>query len=688
MTVYGNRVAKRILLLWCLVAVSAMTAIEPASAAPLYNIVPLGLDDLEHTRNDGYRSSDAHELNEAGQVSGFSVRYNGGSANLGNSAWLYDGGNTINIGLTGNEHTSSGGSKYSLATYLNEAGQVSGRSYRYNGGSTYLGLTAWLYDGVTTVDIGLTGTEHTKSDGSKYSYPAGLNEAGQVAGLCSRYNGGSADLGRSAWFYDGATTIDIGLADNEHTATNGARFSTPLGLNQAGYVNGDSFRWGAGAGGGKSAWIYDGVTTSVIGLTGPEHTSSSGYKHSLAGPLNDAGQVIGRSDRYNGGSTQLGQSVWLYDGATTIDIGLTGPEHTRNDGYKYSFVRWWNDAGQVIGWSDRYNGVSTKSGQSAWLYEGATTIEIGLTDSEHTHSGGYTYSDAFRLNEAGQVSGFSVRYNGGSTNLGSSAWLYDGKTSVHIGLTGSEHTRSDGYKYAESRGLNEAGQVIGISHRYNGGSTELNQSVWLYDGATTIDVGLIGPEHTRNDGLKYSNTGGLNEAGQVTGYSLRYNGGSTQLGFDSWFYDPVLNQTIPLQLSMRSDGYASSYVSYLGDDGLVLGTYTLFDALDNNLGDRAFYFTIADGLHDLGSLVDGGLTANGWDYLASALRANGLGQILGHGKLTSQSTGQMPYLLTPVVVPEPSTFALATLALFAVFLNGRSPRPGDGNYSASNVRSF
>jgi hypothetical protein len=99
----------------------------------------------------------------------------------------------------------------------------------------------------------------------------------------------------------------------------------------------------------------------------------------------------------------------------------------------------------------------------------------------------------------------------------------------------------------------------------------------------------------------------------------------------------------------------------LGEDGLVLGTYTLFDAFDTNLGNRAFYFTIADGMHDLGALVDGGLTDNGWDYLANALRANGLGQILGSGKLTSQSGGQMVFLLTPVV-PESSSVALTGLA--------------------------
>jgi hypothetical protein len=184
----------------------------------------------------------------------------------------------------------------------------------------------------------------------------------------------------------------------------------------------------------------------------------------------------------------------------------------------------------------------------------------------------------------------------------------------------------------------------------------LGRSVWLYDGAATIEICLTGSEHTRSDGYKYSETHLLNKAGQVSGISYRANGGR-----DAWLYDPLLDQTFALNLSTRSDGYAYSEAAYLGQDGLVLGTYTLFDALDSDLRNRFFYFTISDGLHDLGSLVDGGLAANGWESLASAIRANGKGQILGHGKLTSQSGGQMAYLLSPVI-PEPNTAFLAALA--------------------------
>jgi hypothetical protein len=176
----------------------------------------------------------------------------------------------------------------------------------------------------------------------------------------------------------------------------------------------------------------------------------------------------------------------------------------------------------------------------------------------------------------------------------------------------------------------------------------LGSSAWLYDGAFSVSIGLNGDAYIRTDGFSSNSVVDLNGTGQVIGYASRWNGGSTYLGQDAWHYDPVQNQTIPLQLSVRSDGYAYSNTEYLGEDGLVVGTYQLFDSADNDLGKRAFSFTVDNGLHDLGSLVDLGLPANDWDFLADAIRANALGQIIGHGKPTSQSDGQMAYLLTPI----------------------------------------
>ena len=118
---------------------AALVMLTPpvALSAPLYDILNIGLTGSEHTRNDGYQFVIANQLNEAGQVRGYSQRYNGGAVNLGLSAWLYDGTTTLNIGLTGSEYTRSDGFQYSVYQQLNEAGQVSGASARYNGGMNH-----------------------------------------------------------------------------------------------------------------------------------------------------------------------------------------------------------------------------------------------------------------------------------------------------------------------------------------------------------------------------------------------------------------------------------------------------------------------------------------------------------------------------------------------------------------------
>lgn len=327
--------------------------------------------------------------------------------------------------------------------------------------------------------------------------------------------------------------------------------------------------------------------------------------------------------------------------------------------------------GQVLGESVRYNGGVAQLGQTAWLYDGTTHVVVGLVDDDHTSSStGHQSSTATLMNAAGQVIGISSLYIDGVSSVGGSAWLYEGGTTINIGLVGGEHTQSNGFKYSEVGDLNESGHVIGRSVRYYGGNNSLGNTAWLYDGVTTQELGLTGPEYEGSTGVKSSFATFLNETGQVAGISLREPPSfGFGLGQDAWLYDPALDQTFSLQLSVRSDGVASSTVDYLGDDGVVLGRYTLFDALDNSLGERAFYFTIADGLHDLGALVDGGLSANGWEFLANHLSVNGLGQIVGSGKLTAQSGGEMLYLLTRV--PEPGAGVLACLACVVALSRAR-----------------
>jgi len=588
------------------------------------NTLNVGLTDAEHTRAvDGYRNSSLllGYFNEAGQVAGYAERYGAGYTSLGRSVWLYDGTQTLNIGPTDAEHTnSSTGFRFSSNWGISDADHVAGVANRYDAGGATLGQTAWLYNGGATVNIGLTDAEHTiASSGFRFSQvgtlAAGINGAGQVTGYSRRYSAGGTDLGRTAWLYNGTSTVGIGLTDAEHTrSTDGARISDATILNEAGQVAGASNRYGSvGSDLGRTAWLYDGAATLNIGLTDAGHTrSTDGYRYAEGQFLNEAGQAAGYARRYNPGGAELGRSAWLYNGSGTVNIGLTDGEHTTVAGLRVSNVTFLNEAGQAAGYSTRHNAGSYGLGQSAWVYDGASTHKIGLTDAEHTRTtlnpetNGYRYSEVGRFNEAGQATGHSLRYGAGGTSLGNSAWLYDGTTTLNIGLTDALHTRStDGYRYSAAQYLNDAGQVVGFGRRYGAGGADLGQTLWLYDGGVTITL------------------------------------------------DP---------LSQRSDGYAYSLAQWFGDDGDILGYYEAFGPGNVALGNRAFWYSDDYGLYDLGLLVDESF--DDWYSLANAIAMSSDGlTIFGYGLLADMPSGQMPFVMTAASVPVPPAFLLFGSAL-------------------------
>lgn len=209
-------------------------------------------------------------------------------------------------------------------------------------------------------------------------------------------------------------------------------------------------------------------------------------------------------------------------------VGFTDQEHTRDDGYQFSFFNGYNAAGQVIGGSERYNGGPDALGSSAWFYDGANTINIGLTGPEYTTSLGWRSSDAFELNEAGQVHGLSQRVDDSDVIIGYQAWLFDGANTVEIGLMDNEHIGGNNERSSVGSKLNQAGQVLGYSQRFQGGAADLGTSVWLYSGGTSTKIGLVGPDHTRDDGYLRSDQYTLNEAGQAVGNSTLFYGGPSE----------------------------------------------------------------------------------------------------------------------------------------------------------------
>jgi MYXO-CTERM domain-containing protein len=156
---------------------------------------------------------------------------------------------------------------------------------------------------------------------------------------------------------------------------------------------------------------------------------------------------------------------------TVIDLGTLGSVYSEAFGI--------NNSGQVTGVS------SGTSGSRAFLYSGGTMTNLG------TLSGGNT-SYGFGINAFGQVAGYSAN----ASTFFERAFLYSSGTMSDFDSLGGTLT-SDAYA------VNDLGQVTGAS------STKANRHAFLVSGGIMRDLGTLGGETS----LGYA----INNAGQVTG---------------------------------------------------------------------------------------------------------------------------------------------------------------------------
>ncbi|PTR16037.1 putative secreted protein with PEP-CTERM sorting signal [Nitrosospira sp. Nsp2] len=196
------------------------------------------------------------------------------------------------------------------ARAMNDAGQVAG--IFLTPGKDYHALITGP-DGVGMRDLGTLGVS--------YSVAHGINNAGRVVGISTRY---AADS--SAWEYRGFITGPDGVGMRD-VGSLGGTFSEGCDINNSGQVVGVSTIVGET----QHAFITgpDGVGMRDLGTLGgvgriPTH-------------VNDAGQIVGSSP-YETGSFITGP-----DGTGVRDLGTLGGDFTLASGI--------NDAGQVAGLS-------------------------------------------------------------------------------------------------------------------------------------------------------------------------------------------------------------------------------------------------------------------------------------------------------------------------------------------------
>jgi hypothetical protein len=386
-------------------------------------------------------------------------------------------------------------------------------------------------DSYTLKQIGLTNTEAASPSNYFSDVVTAINDSGEVVGI--EYHSDNY-MEQNAWVYLPASgvTQQIGLTGQSYNAW-GFTSNTPKFLNNSGLVAGYAVRYDVNElynNNGRDAWVYSPLdnSTHLIGLTDAGHVRADGYAFSQPLFMNSSDLLAGTSDKYSG-SSSMGTDAWIYaqSSRVTAIIGLTDSAHTQTDGYSYNVPLGMNSTGMVVGSALRFN-ASAATGSDTWVYDPSTntTRTIGLPQSSEPNVA-TGVSLAASIDDAGDVIGVAERYSG-STDLGQDLWLYSSKTNTTqvIGLTDAAHTFSDGSRSNSGYFIGKSGEIGGSAYTSSG-----SQDAWVYSPVTrnTTVIGLLPSNSNVGNQIVLSN-----DAGEIVG--TRSGNGPN---LDSWVYTPA-----------------------------------------------------------------------------------------------------------------------------------------------------
>jgi hypothetical protein len=324
-------------------------------------------------------------------------------------------------------------------------GWVTGNAKRYSAGGALLGVDCWLANDAGTRLIGLTGPEYEynkkdqngtvtgvfRSNGEAYNDFPYINAAGQVAATSARYSSTGGDNGRDAWLFDGNTTRLIGLTgpDYEYQSSDGTigRYNEPSAAPTA---SGSVLGWSSGPH-GSDTWVYSNGTTRRVGLTGGIYENATHHRQGSGAGINNAGQSIGVNNLFQGYS---GQDCWFNDGTASHRINLTGGVYEYTDStrgnaiVRGAFPTELNESGDVIGWSWRYSPTGDSLGSAGWFYDSTTDVTTELAFGVRADL--YCATMPLLLTETGVVLG-SYKLSDATTGLNTRAFWWSASEGFH-----------------------------------------------------------------------------------------------------------------------------------------------------------------------------------------------------------------------------------------------------------------
>ncbi len=346
------------------------------------------------------------------------------------------------------------------------------------------------------------------------------------------------------------------------------------------------------------------VSSFIVDLNTKEATNlgSLGGDYSYASGINDAGQVVGESITDNG---QTHAFITGPNGIGMTDLGTLGGNFSRAHAV--------NNFGQAVG--DSY----TAAGEDHAFITGPNGV--GMTDLGALGKGsmGYRFSEAFGINDAGQVTGYSTVSGSDVPH----AFITEPN-----GLGMTDLGTLEGRAASIAKAVNATGQVTGSS---DVGSFHTPERAFITgsNGVGMTDIGALGR-------FEHSWGNAINASGQVVGHSTFTPGERIPTEVHAFITGPSGENMTDL----RTLGGASSAAYGINDAGQVVGE-SLTDS-----GQTHAFITGLDGvgMTDLASLVN---PPPGFTYFNHATAIN------NHGQLAAVAA----------VVPEPETYAMLLLGL-------------------------
>ncbi len=337
--------------------------------------------------------------------------------------------------------------------------------------------------------LGLTDADHTLTNNVYHSTVSFSNTIGDATGLSTRPNGVT-----DAWSYNPATgTVHlIGLTSPTIDPLGSADRTTIVVMSATGDVLGNSI-----VGSVESAWFYNyntGTTTS-LGRSDPV----DGFPQFL----NDNGQAI----------TSTSQAEWFFDKTTQTltPIGLTGALDTSTK-LASPLATAFNALGQALGTSEEFNSTTGTDLHvtASWIFNPQTSQTTLLSIPANQTPQGYqslahpNINSGSPLNNSGDIA-IRVQDVNSASATKFQVMLYNPSSGYlhQAGIVDAAHTGSDGRVTSITYGLNDAGQMCGLSDAYTG-TTVSSDDAWFFDKASgaTVTIGLITAPYLATGGAR------------------------------------------------------------------------------------------------------------------------------------------------------------------------------------------